>query len=173
MQENTVEVKSDVNPVNPDLTKELEKDSPMKEWLIDYVGNKLSPEDDEVNLAMIIETMADEFPEFLLSLAEENWIRGYHQAINDMETGKKLYEEEIKSKKQKKEFLLFSRIMVFIQDPLISDSVDFDEVVNSLEKFMPPHLFEDIDIIYVGQYQNLIDRSLEALYESGAIYKTL
>ena len=78
----------------------------------------------------------------------------------------------LKSKKQKKEFLLFSRIMVFIQDPLISDSVDFDEVVNSLEKFMPPHLFEDIDIIYVGQYQNLIDRSLETLYESGAIYIT-
>ena len=100
MQENTVEVKSDVNPVNPDLTKELEKDSPMKEWLIDYVGNKLGPEDDEVNLAMIIETMADEFPEFLLSLAEENWIRGYHQAINDMETGKKLYEEEIKRKEE-------------------------------------------------------------------------
>ena len=100
VQTNTVETKSDVNPVNPDLTKELEKDSPMKEWLIDYVGNKLSPEDDEVNLAMIIETMADEFPEFLLSLAEENWIRGYHQAITDMETGKKLYEEEIKRKEE-------------------------------------------------------------------------
>ena len=62
----------------------------------------------------------------------------------------------LKSKKQKKEFLLFSRIMVFIQDPLISDSVDFDEVVISLEKSMPPHLFEDIDIIYIGQYQELI-----------------
>ncbi len=78
----------------------------------------------------------------------------------------------LKSKKQKKEFLLFSRIMVFIQDPLISDSVDFDEVVSNLEKFMPPHLFEDIDIIYIGQYQDLIDRGLEALYESGAIYIT-
>tara|TARA_R110002124_G_scaffold92191_1_gene234204 strand:- start:74 stop:385 length:312 start_codon:yes stop_codon:yes gene_type:complete len=100
MQENTVETKSDVNPINPDLTKELEKDSPMKEWLIDYVGNKLNPENDEVNLAMIIETMADEFPDFLLALAEENWIRGYHQAINDMETGKKLYEEEMKRKEE-------------------------------------------------------------------------
>jgi hypothetical protein len=100
MQENTVETKSDVNPVNPVLTKQLEKDSPMKEWLIDYVGNKLDPENDEVNLAMIIETMADEFPDFLLALAEENWIRGYHQAINDMETGKKLYEEEMKRKEE-------------------------------------------------------------------------
>ena len=100
MQENTVEAKSDVNPINPALTKELEKDSPMKEWLIDYVGNKLNPENDEVNLAMIIETMADEFPDFLLALAEENWIRGYHQAINDMETGKKLYEEEMRKKEE-------------------------------------------------------------------------
>jgi hypothetical protein len=37
---------------------------------------------------------------------------------------------------------------------------------------MPPHLFEDIDIIYIGQYQDLIDRGLEALYEDGAIYIT-
>ncbi len=95
MQENTVETKSDGDPGNPQLLEALEKDSPMKEWLVDYVGNKINPEKDEVNLTMIIEAMADEFPEFLLALAEENWIRGYHQAINDMETGKKLYEEEV------------------------------------------------------------------------------
>ena len=100
MQENTVETKSDVGLVNPALTEELKKDSPMNEWQIDYVGNKHSPENDEVNLAMIIETMADEFPDFLLALAEENWIRGYHQAINDMETGKKLYEEEMRKKEE-------------------------------------------------------------------------
>ena len=100
MQENNVEVKSDVDILNPQLTEALEKDSPMKEWMVDYVGNKTNPEKDEVNLAMIIETMADEFPEFLLALAEENWIRGYHQAINDMETGKRLYEEELKKQQE-------------------------------------------------------------------------
>jgi len=100
MQENNVEVKSDVDTLNPQLTEVLEKDSPMKEWMVDYVGNKINPEKDEVNLAMIIETMADEFPEFLLALAEENWIRGYHQAINDMETGKRLYEEELKKQQE-------------------------------------------------------------------------
>ena len=100
MQENNVEVKSDVDVVNPQLTEALEKDSPMKEWMVNYVGNKINPEKDEVNLAMIIETMADEFPEFLLALAEENWIRGYHQAINDMETGKRLYEEELKKQQE-------------------------------------------------------------------------
>ena len=47
---------------------------------------------------MIVEVMAKEFPEFLLALAEENWVRGYHQAITDMETGRKLYEEELEKR---------------------------------------------------------------------------
>ncbi len=98
MQENIVEAKSDVNTTDTLLTETLEKDSPLKEWLVDYVGNKANPDNNEVNLAMIIDTMAEEFPEFLLALAQENWIREYHQAINDMETGRKLYEEELNKK---------------------------------------------------------------------------
>ena len=99
MQENTVETKATAEITNP-LTEAVEKDSPMKEWLVDYVGNKANPDNDEVNLAMIVDTMAEEFPEFLLALAEENWVRGYHQAINDMETGRKLYEEELKRQEE-------------------------------------------------------------------------
>ena len=78
----------------------------------------------------------------------------------------------LKSKKQKREFLLFGRIMIFIQDPLISDTVNFDEIIKDLERFVPSHLFDGIDIIYVGHQQELIDRELEALYDSGAIYIT-
>ena len=95
---NQIEFKPNEETKNPELLKELEKDSPMKEWLVDYVGNKLGPETEEITLAMIIEVMAEEFPEFLVALAEENWVRGYHQAINDMETGQKLYEEELHKK---------------------------------------------------------------------------
>ena len=29
--------------------------------------------------------MAQEFPEFLMAIAEENWIRGYHQAPTDVD----------------------------------------------------------------------------------------
>ena len=46
---------------------------------------KIQPENDEVNVEMIIQVMAKEFPEFLLTLAEENFIRGYRQAVFDME----------------------------------------------------------------------------------------
>ena len=35
---------------------------------------------------MIIEVMAKEFPEFLLVVAEENFIRGYQQALADVDT---------------------------------------------------------------------------------------
>ena len=70
---------------NPDLLAVVEPVNPMKAWLVDYVGDKLQPEDDEVNVEMIIKVMADEFPEFLMPVAEENFIRGYRQAIADMD----------------------------------------------------------------------------------------
>ena len=40
---------------------------------------------------MVVETVADEFPDFLAAVAEENWVRGYQQAINDIaETEKEI-----------------------------------------------------------------------------------
>ena len=79
---------------NPTLTKNVEKDSELKEWLVDYVGEKTNPEKDGVTVEHIIEVVAEEFPDFLSAVAEENWIRGYHQALVDVETGEKLYEEQ-------------------------------------------------------------------------------
>tara|TARA_R100001129_G_scaffold171479_3_gene141637 strand:+ start:1345 stop:1584 length:240 start_codon:yes stop_codon:yes gene_type:complete len=70
---------------NPDLLKPVEAENEMKKWLINYVGEKLSPENDEVNVEMIIQVMAQEFPEFLLAVAEENFIRGYQQGLTDAE----------------------------------------------------------------------------------------
>ena len=76
------------------LDSPVEKTNILKGILVDYVGEKESPDNDEVTIEMIINTLAEEFPEFLLAVAEENWIRGYHQALADVEVGQKLYEEE-------------------------------------------------------------------------------
>ena len=62
----------------------VEKNSELKEWLVDYVGNKENPEDDSVTVEMIVNTVAKEFPEFLLVVAEENFLRGYEQALDDI-----------------------------------------------------------------------------------------
>lgn len=69
---------------NPTLTEVVEKANPMKEWLVDYVGNALLPQDGKVTVMMIVEQMAKEFPEFVMAVAEENFIRGYSQAIEDV-----------------------------------------------------------------------------------------
>ena len=96
MNENNVVVETqDHTGENPDLLKALEPDSEMKEWLINYVGEKEQPDNGEVNVEMILKTMAEEFPEFLLPLAEENFIRGYQQAMTDIDEGRKAWEENL------------------------------------------------------------------------------
>jgi hypothetical protein len=84
----------DMTEENPELLKTVEKTNELKEWLVGYVGNKYNPEAGEVNVEMIIKTMAEEFPEFLLVLAEENFIRGYQQALADVDEGERLMRKE-------------------------------------------------------------------------------
>ena len=70
---------------NPDLLEEVQTNSELQEWLVEYVGNKFAnPDSTLVNVEMITEVFAKEFPEFLLAVAEENWVRGYHQALEDI-----------------------------------------------------------------------------------------
>ncbi len=54
---------------NPTLTETVEIDNEMKEWLVNYVGDKTTPEDGNVTVEMIIEAMSAEFPEFLMAVA--------------------------------------------------------------------------------------------------------
>tara|TARA_Y100001973_G_C5138100_1_gene301415 strand:- start:291 stop:578 length:288 start_codon:yes stop_codon:yes gene_type:complete len=77
------------------VNETVEANTPMKEWLVNYVGEQHEPGDDQVTVEMIVETMAKEFPEFVLALAEENWIRGYQQALDDITEGEKLYKQEL------------------------------------------------------------------------------
>jgi hypothetical protein len=73
-----------VDTDNPDLLQAVKPENEMKIWLVNYVGDKLNPENGEVNVEMIIQVMAEEFPEFLMPIAEENFIRGYRQAMSDV-----------------------------------------------------------------------------------------
>jgi hypothetical protein len=86
---------------NPELKQEVEKDSALKRWLVDYVGDKIKPADGLVTLEMIIDVVAEEFPGFLLAVAEENFIRGYNQAMVDIENPPEELKKLKKSKKKK------------------------------------------------------------------------
>ena len=93
---------------SPVLKLKVDKDTPLKEWLVEYCGRKYTAEvakfkvetgkdfdwDNNVTVEIIIETMINEFPEFVMALAEENFIRGYRQAFTDMEAGMEMANAE-------------------------------------------------------------------------------
>ena len=66
------------------MNEQVKNNTPLKDLIVDFVGNKINPENDEVTIDHIAEVFSEEFPEFLLKLAEENWINGYTQALNDV-----------------------------------------------------------------------------------------
>ena len=84
-----------IENTTPTLAETVDKATPMKEWLVEYVGTQHDPDDGDVTVEMIIDTMATEFPEFLMAFAEENWIRGYHQALSDITESQMSYESEL------------------------------------------------------------------------------
>lgn len=73
--------------VNVGANVVIAAENPLKQMLLEYVGNKYATEEDEgdfeVTVQMIVETLAHEFPEFVMIMAEENWVRGYQQGIDD------------------------------------------------------------------------------------------
>jgi len=83
--------------VNPLLAvQSANGDSELKDFIINYTGNKVSPDNNEVSINMISEILAAEFPEFAYAYAEENFIRGYELGLED---ASKLFEEQTKETK--------------------------------------------------------------------------
>jgi len=74
-----------------------------------------------------------------------------------------------RSKNQRREFTIFNRIPVHMLQPTI---ISFAEVVDKIEENIPQHMFDEIDEIFVGSFEENDSRALEAYYESGAIYVT-
>lgn len=76
-------------------------ESKLKDIIVDFVGNKKNPTNDEVTIEHITEVFTEEFPEFLLVMAEENWINGYTQALSDMDFMLQQQRASAKSEKDK------------------------------------------------------------------------
>jgi hypothetical protein len=74
---------SDKKFENNILQKVISIDGELKTKIINYVGKKNNPSNGDVTLEMIISCLAEEFPEVLLNIAEENFLRGYEVGIND------------------------------------------------------------------------------------------
>ena len=97
---NTIEFTETVEDANEVLDEVVTPENELKTMLVNYVGEKQTPDGDQVTVEMIVEQLATEFPEFVLAVAEENFIRGYQQALTDVEIGKKAWEEEQQQNEQ-------------------------------------------------------------------------
>ena len=69
---------------NPDLKEVVQVDNKLKDFIVNFAGEHLKPENGEVTVEMVVEILASHFPEMLFAVAEENFIRGYEQALNDL-----------------------------------------------------------------------------------------
>ena len=62
-------------------------------------------------------------------------------------------------------------IDIYVKDQLPQE-IDIDFVIRYVAKKLPDHVLRNIDIIYVGVFQDLIDRDINALWQNGGIYIT-
>jgi len=85
---------------NPTLKEVVQKDTELKIWLVNYVGEKTNPKDGNVTVEMIVDIIAKEFPEFLMAVAEENFVRGYEQAALDFESSEQNGKKHNKRRKK-------------------------------------------------------------------------
>ena len=69
---------------NPNLELPVGETTGLKELIVNYIGERLAVEE-VVTVDMAVQVFSAEFPEFLMAVAEENFLRGYEQAMVDIE----------------------------------------------------------------------------------------
>lgn len=72
---------------------------------------------------------------------------------------------------RKKEYFLHGQILLLINDALPSD-VNVTLVKKKIEKNIPKKLFNNLDYIYIGQFDELKIRNVQSAYLRGAIFIT-
>ena len=71
---------------NPTLALPVAAETPLKDMVVAYIGEKVLPDDGIITVEMAVDVFAAEFPEFLMAIAEENFLRGYQQAMDDLDS---------------------------------------------------------------------------------------
>jgi len=90
----------------------------------------------------------------------------------DRDAVEKLIRESAeRSKRERREYHLFGNTMISVKGNIFP-SINFEQIVKEIEEHMFPHLFEEVDYIFIGSFSENEERALEAHYEDGAIYIT-
>ena len=80
-------------------------------------------------------------------------------------------EESVKRSKKLRTHYMLKGIDIYVKDQLPQD-IDVDFVIKYVAQRLPDHVLSNIEIIYIGHFQDLVDRDVNALWQNGAIYIT-
>ena len=67
--------------------------------------------------------------------------------------------------------VLVNNIYTFVKDPL-PEGFDLNYVLNFVRENVPEHLIYGLESIYIGQFDEIEEKDMDALYKDGAIYTT-
>jgi hypothetical protein len=67
------------------------------------------------------------------------------------------------------DFYTSAGLHVYFKDDLLND-VDVESVVSRVEASLPHHLRSEVDMIIIGHFDEFEERSINAFYDSGAVY---
>ena len=70
---------------------------------------------------------------------------------------------------ENKNLTFFGTINVFIKDEMHND-VDLKNVFRTIESLLPSYYVNNIDALYVGQFEEFIEKETNAAYMNGALY---
>tara|TARA_R110000824_G_scaffold104031_3_gene246922 strand:+ start:290 stop:958 length:669 start_codon:yes stop_codon:yes gene_type:complete len=79
--------------------------------------------------------------------------------------------ESIKKGKKLKDSWSLNGIQLFIKDKL-PNHIELDVVIEYIMSRIPFHMMKGIDIIYIGEFEEMNIRDINAYFEDGAIYLT-
>jgi hypothetical protein len=80
---------------------------------------------------------------------------------------KKLHQ---KTQKNNSDFYTSNGLHVYFKDAIVNDDIDVEKVISKIESTIPPHLFEEVEMIIVGWFEEFADRQINAFYDAGTIH---
>tara|TARA_R110002096_G_scaffold6697_6_gene30557 strand:+ start:1300 stop:2004 length:705 start_codon:yes stop_codon:yes gene_type:complete len=83
---------------------------------------------------------------------------------------KLLQENQKKLQQQSSDFYTGTGLHVYIKDPLIDPSIDIEKVVNKVENMLPHTMLSEVEMVIIGDFEEFVDRSINAAYKDGALY---
>ena len=76
-----------------------------------------------------------------------------------------------KAMTERREYSMFGDIQVYIKDPITS-GVDMSMVIRKIEQLIPRDFTYGVELVVVGQFDELDKRGVKAVFLDGAIYVT-